>query len=205
MLQRMLRGLICALALWTAGCASAGVEPLQVFVGGPALTSFLGVRFGEMYDEVQRRYPEGASETSPYGAPAYKLSDVRAGSIEYRVVIYEFTEDSGMQLVVAHFTSSSTGDVYQQFKNALGEPSSSGGTNTADPTTVTASWNLAPGDTVTFNGPAHSLVMLGAKGEALKQDIELRETNAPEMVPEPEDEAPMPEDRDAIPPSADFR
>ena len=203
-LSRLAPGLICALALWVAGCAGATVEPLQVFQGGPALTEFWASGLARIQD-VQRRYPQGASETSPYGAPAYKLSNISAGSVDYRTVIFEFTEDSGMQLVIAHFTPSSTGEVYQQFKSALGEPSSSGGTNAADPSTVAASWQLAKGDMVSFNGPARSLVMLGAMGQELKQDIELRETNTPEMITEPADQSTLRYNQDLNPPSADFR
>ncbi len=177
-------------------------QPLPVFQSGPAMTRFLGVKFGEKFEDVERRYPEGAPETSPYGAPAYKLTNISAGSIEYRTVIYEFSEDDGMQLVIAHFTPSSTGEVYQQLKSALGEPSSSGGTSAADPSTVAAAWQAAAG-TVTFNGPASSLVMLGAGGHALEQDIELRETNEPEMVTEPTDQAPLSDNQDANPPPAD--
>ncbi len=138
------------------------------------IKSFLGVGFGESLDDAMRQYPNGSVETSPYGAPAYRLDHQDAGTVEYKKVIYEFN-DAGMQLAIAHFTPSSAGDVLKQLTQSLGEPSSSGGTDPSDPSTVHASWAFPNGETVDFSGPAHRLTLIGPLGETLKQDVRLRE------------------------------
>jgi len=40
------------------------------------LDSFMGVDFGDTFDEVERRFPTGLIQTSPYGAPAFKQENV---------------------------------------------------------------------------------------------------------------------------------
>ena len=75
----------------------------------PHLTSFLGVRFGESIERVEREYPGGAVETSPYGADLYRVENVEADSVRYESVDYEFTENLGMQLAIATFSPRSGG------------------------------------------------------------------------------------------------
>jgi hypothetical protein len=138
------------------------------------LKSFLGVRFGDSIDDAMHRYPSGSVETSPYGAPAYRIENEQSGSVAYQNVVYEFN-DAGMQLAIAHFTPASSSYVLQQLKQSLGEPTSSGGTDPADASTMKVSWALTGGGSVDFSGPAHRLTLLGPRGDNLKQDVTLRE------------------------------
>jgi len=141
----------------------------------PRLRSFLGVRFGERLSSVRLRYAAGRVETSPYGAEAYRLSGVAADSVRYETVIYEFTEEGGMQLVMAKFSASSTEAVFRQLHRALGAANSvkpRGGAS--DPQAVLAWWQLGGGGQVRFSGRRRVVVMLGPEGAALTHDIELR-------------------------------
>jgi hypothetical protein len=140
----------------------------------------MGVRFGDSLDDVQRRFPLGSSQTSPYGAPAYKIEDASSGSVEYQDVIYEFSERSGMQMVIAHFAPSANADVYQQLQTTLGAPTSTGATNEGA-TTVEAEWRLSDGSSVRFNGRMHRVVLLGKDGRSLEVDIHLREPELPSV------------------------
>jgi hypothetical protein len=140
----------------------------------------MGVRFGENTYDVERRFPDGAPETSPYGAPAYKIENVSLGAVDYQDVIFEFSEKSGMQLVVAHFTPSSSAEVYQKLRKNFGPPSSTGGINASDVSTVEASWKRDNGASATFSGPFHRLTLVGPDGAALKTDVRLRDTDVPQ-------------------------
>jgi hypothetical protein len=139
----------------------------------------MGVNFGESLYDVEQAFPAGVPETSPYGAAAYKLEKVSSGTADYQDVIFEFVENSGMQMVIAHFAPSSSTAVYQQLQNSFGPPSSSGGLNPSDASTVEASWQMANGSAVVFSGPYHRLTLIGRNGGTLKPDIRLRDTDIP--------------------------
>jgi hypothetical protein len=149
------------------------------FARSRQLKSFLGVRFGDSIDDATHRYPAGSVETSPYGAPAYRIENEQSGSVAYQNIVYEFN-DAGMQLAIAHFTPSSSSYVLQQLTQSLGEPTSSGGTDPTDASTMKVSWALAGGGVVDFSGPAHRLTLIGPRGNSLKQDVTLREAGEPD-------------------------
>jgi hypothetical protein len=172
------RALLCAWAFTAIACS---IAPSSRWIGGGTprgLNSFMGVHFGDSLDEVERRDPKGSPQTSPYGAPAYMLENVSSGSIDYQDVVYEFSEKSGMQMVIAHFAPSAGADVYQQLQTTLGAPSSAGAT-TPDATSVEASWQLPDGGSVLFSGPSHRLVLIGKDGGSLKTDVRLRDMDVP--------------------------
>jgi hypothetical protein len=137
----------------------------------------MGVHFGDSLDDVERRFPLGLTQTSPYGAPAYKLENVNSRSINYQDVTYEFAEASGMQMVFAHFAPSESADVYQQLQTTLGAPSSAGATSEGT-ASVEASWQLPDGGSVLFSGRSHRLALLGKDGGSLKTDVRLRDMDA---------------------------
>jgi hypothetical protein len=139
----------------------------------------MGVNFGESLYDVEGAFPAGSPETSPYGAPAYKLENMNSGATVYRDVIFEFAENSGMQMAIAHFPQSSSGAVYQQLQSSFGPPSSSGGLNPSDASTIDASWQMVNGSAVLFSGPYHRLTLIGRDGGTLKPDIPLRDTDVP--------------------------
>lgn len=174
LIVRARAGILCAIVTCGIVACSMNGQRWTGFGRSRQLNSFLGVRFGESLDDAMRQYPYGSPETSPYGAPAYRIDHEDAGTIEYQKVIYEFN-DAGMQLAIAHFTPSSAADVLKQLTQALGEPFSSGGTDPSDPSTVHASWALPNGETVDFSGHAHRLTLIGPRGESLKEDVRLRE------------------------------
>jgi hypothetical protein len=149
--------------------------------GAPrGVDSFMGVNFGTSFDEVERRFPTGMIQTSPYGAPAFKLENVSSNNIEYQDVIYEFAEKSGMQMVIVHFAPSATADVYQRLQSNLGAPSPAGSETDAErPSSAEASWRLSDGSRVLFSGPHHRLVLIGKDGGALETDIHLRDQYIP--------------------------
>lgn len=138
------------------------------------LNSFLGVRFGDSIDSVMRRHPNGLQETSPFGAPAYRIDNQDAGTVVYKKVVYEFN-DSGMQLAIARFSPADASDVLKQLTNSLGTPTSSGGTDVSDASTVHATWTMPGGETVDFSGPSHRLTLVGPRGSALEPDVQLRD------------------------------
>jgi len=170
--------LSCAWAFTGIACSLIPSDPLPAIGPAHRVNAFIGVRFGDSIDEVERRFPAGATQTSPYGAPAYKVEDVNAGSIDYQDVVYEFTDNSGMQMAIAHFAPSACADVYQQLVSSFGAPSSSGATSDS-PANLEASWKMSDGSSVLFSGPAHRLVLLGKDGSSLQVDIQLRDMDQP--------------------------
>ncbi|HXN85331.1 MAG TPA: hypothetical protein VN867_04625 [Candidatus Binataceae bacterium] len=143
------------------------------------MDSFMGVNFGASLYDVEGKFPAGVTETSPYGAPAFRLENISSSATNYQDVIFEFAENSGMQMVIAHFPASSSAAVYQQLQNSFGPPSSSGGLNPSDASTVEASWQMVNGSAVLFSGPYHRLTIIGRDGGTLKPDIRLRDTDVP--------------------------
>lgn len=168
-----------AIALLTAcvvlaGCTPVGWQSLDPLAHhDPRISSFLGVNFGEDLADVQEKFPDGEVETSPYGAPAYRIVNQRVGPVLYRSVVYEFADGSGMQLVYAKFSSDSAGEMFRSLRHRLGPPATIRRGLAHE--RVTASWVLSGGETVTYNGKADRLVILGPKGSSLKADIGLRE------------------------------
>ena len=145
------------------------------------MDSFLGVHFGDRLDQLEARFPAGARETSPYGAPSYKLQKVSSGAVDYKDVIYEFDEKAGMQLVIAHFTPSSAAAAYQELQNTLGPPTSTGSINVSDISAVDATWQLGNSVSVNFNGAFNRLSLIGPSGTPLMKDIRLRDLAVPEV------------------------
>ncbi len=162
---------LAALIAW--GCAGI-VLPLTP-PGEPRLKSFLGVSLGEPLADVELRYRDGSLETSPTGEQTYRIDGVRAGSIEYQTVRYEFVDGSGMQLVLARFAPESAGPVYDALKQALGKPSSLSGPETLGPAKLKAVWERAGSEQVSFSGPLRRLAIVGPWGAILKEDIRMRE------------------------------
>lgn len=170
------RGRLAALLLIAAlafGCAGISTRSLVPFGAANHSTAFLGVEFGEPLEAVQRRYPDGTLETSPFGAPAYRLQNMSAGAVDYQSVIYEFTDKNGMQLVYATFAPSWSGDVYRQLQQILGTPLKTNGET--DPSRVEASWQGKGGALLSYDGPEHCLAIVGPNGNPLRADIALRE------------------------------
>lgn len=154
------------------GCAKVSPKSLVPF-GRDHSAAFLGVSFGESLESVEQRDPGGSQETSPYGAPAYRLENMNAGAVEYQSVIYEFTDHDGMQLVFATFAPSWSGDVFRQLQQILGAPLKTNGES--DPSKVQASWQGKAGEFLDYNGPSHCFAIVGPKGDSLRADIALRE------------------------------
>ena len=156
-----------------AGSCASRIAP--AWIEGPGsheLTSFLGISFGESIADAQRRYPDGAMETSPYGAGALRLESLTSDPVEYDQVIFEFADRDGMQLIIAHFKASSAATLYDQLTKRLGPPASNAGGADTPPTQ--ASWLLTNQVEVNFNGADNSLAIVGPKGGLLKPDIKLR-------------------------------
>jgi hypothetical protein len=185
------RGLLSVMACSAFACSpSAHINPISAALPATlsvpwsgnrnprALNSFMGVHFGDSIEDVERRFPSGSPQTSPYGAPAYLAENVTSGTISYQDVIYEFAEPGGMQMVIAHFAPPSAADVYKQLQDTLGAPSSAGA-NVPDASSVEASWQMPDGGSVLFSGRAHRLVLIGKDGSSLKTDIRLRDLDVP--------------------------
>jgi len=166
-------------ALTTAACSVTRSIPL-INPGPPhELDSFIGIRFGDSIDHVERQFPTGLIQTSPYGAPAYKLENVSSGNIEYQDVIYEFQQNVGMQMVIAHFEPSAGTDLFQQLQTTLGPPVSASSGSEGSASGANAAWRLSDGSRVIFDGPFHRLVLIGKNGGSLETDIRLRDQFIP--------------------------
>jgi hypothetical protein len=170
--------LFCGWAFIATACSITPLNPLSRSGPPRGLNAFMGVRFGDSFDDVERRLPLGARETSPYGAPAYKVENVSSGSVEYQDVIFEFAEGAGMQMAIAHFAPSANADVLQQLQTTLGAPSSTGGSSEGT-ANVDAVWQLSDGSRVLFSGEFHRLALLGKEGKSLEVDIRLRDQAVP--------------------------
>lgn len=161
---------LAALIAWGCGGLASPLAPR----GAPRLNSFLGVRLGDTPADVEQRHPAGAVETSPTGALTYRIDGLRAGSIEYQSVFYEFAKGSGMQLVMARFAPESAGPLYDALKQALGKPSSLSG-GEAGPAGLEAVWDPDGSERVAFSGPLRRLTIVGPRGAPLEEDIRMRE------------------------------
>ena len=173
------RGLAIAALMFLfvlAGCSS--VQPLFPSRGGrkhPYVHSFLGVSFGEALDDVRMKYPTGDPETSPYGAPAYRIRSVSGGLVHYTSVVYEFQHGAGMQLVYAKFDPGSAADLLKQLKGDFGEPISTRAGAGQEHDSVEASWVLPKGESVEYDSGLSRLAILGSEGGPLKADIRMRD------------------------------
>jgi len=134
--------------------------------------SFLDVQFGSSLLEVQKLYPLGSDETSPYGSKSYKLTDVVVGVAKYEWVIYEFTTGHGMQMVLGRFDPDSGDQIFENLHKTFGNPDISNGASSAD--TAIDTWLAGNGTRVKFDGPHRQLVLVGAYGQSLEVDIALR-------------------------------
>jgi|YelNatPaOPRAMG01_1025707.scaffolds.fasta_scaffold25289_4 hypothetical protein len=143
--------------------------------GHPHVSSFLGVSFGESLDDVHEKYPTGREETSPYGAPAYRIDEVSAGNVRYNSVVYEFADGAGMQLVYARFAPGSADYLLKELKGALGEPVSMRSALGKAHDSVEATWLLPEGELVKYDSELDRLAILGPRGEGLREDIRLRD------------------------------
>lgn len=133
----------------------------------------MSVGFGSSLSQTEMLHPLGSRETSPYGADAYTLTNAGAGAVKYESVIFEFTHDHGMQMVLARFAPGSADLLLEELHKTLGTPNSSN--ESATPEQSEASWDTAGGVRVNFIGPRRRLIMLGPYGKSLQSDIELRD------------------------------
>lgn len=140
------------------------------------IDSFAGVDFGDSYHDVQVRYPSGEPQTSPFGAQAYRLAHVEYDGVPFQSVIYEFVHGSGMQLVMARFAGRHSAVLYRSLRKQLGPPEmASASSNPAD---KSSGWRLDDGTMISFDGHDGWLVILGPKGDVLRQDIKLTQEDA---------------------------
>lgn len=156
--------------LWLASCSA--VAPLLPSSQAARLTSFLGVRFGATLAEVQRVFPGGIPETSPYGADAFRIANVNAGAATYKSVIYEFVEGQGMQLALARFDALSAKAVLDELQQSLGQPTRTDSRPGAP--AEQALWRAPAGVSVRYDGGEGLLVIVGPHGASLEPDIKLR-------------------------------
>jgi hypothetical protein len=158
--------------------AAAAAAVVGLFKGDPhELTSFLGVKFGDSLVHVQFRMPNGEVKSAPYGADVYEIENYKVDSVVWERVLFEFTDRTGMQLVMARFSASSSTAVLEMLQKAIGEPTRTHqgpGTSSAE---LDAMWELPHGERVSFDGPNRLVAVVGPAGGPLRQDIELAQTN----------------------------
>jgi hypothetical protein len=168
-------------AIALAACSAVTVPTVpsvtKILKLEPNLTSFLDVRFGDSLYRVQTRFPSGVMQTAPSGADVYRIDKIEVDSIRYTQVDYEFTSQMGMQLVVARFTPDSAGQVLEKLVQAVGPPTQQSNPGGSDPAGARASWQLAHGERVIFDGPKRFVAVIGPGGGSLKLDIAVREAN----------------------------
>jgi hypothetical protein len=151
--------------------ACAAQSPLELEASrGPS--SFLGVKFGRSLAEVQKLHPLGSTETSPYGADAFRLTDAVAGEAKYDSVIYEFAPRHGMQMVLVRFAPESRDLIFDGLRKTLGAPDKATATDTAEGPSAT--WKATNGASAEFDGPNHWFILVGPYGKPLEVDISLR-------------------------------
>lgn len=139
------------------------------------VSSFLGVSFGESLSDLEMKYPGGEEETSPYGAPAYRIDDVSGDDVHYRKVVYEFAEGTGMQMVYAEFDPISAAELFKDLKNSLGEPVSAWTESGKAHDAIDAEWLLPEGELVKYDSGMNRLAILGPSGGSLRADIRMRD------------------------------
>jgi hypothetical protein len=147
-----------------------GAEKGARDTGAAERHSVLDVRFGDSLYRVQNRFPNGSLETAPYGADTYRINNIEVDGIRYPQVKYEFTTYSGMQLVIAWFTSDSSGKVLEKLVSAgrcASEQNSAKGRAPADTQAIR---QLPHGERVVYDGPKRFVAVVGPGGGPLKQD-----------------------------------
>lgn len=178
---------LAILAIAGAGCSAApagsngptaaAASVMSIFTGDQrVLTSFLGVRFGDSLSHVQLTMPIGQVQSAPYGADAYCIDKYAVDSIVWERVIFEFTDRTGMQLVIARFSASSGDAVYESLQKSLGPPTRTHRSGSI-PAGLDAMWELPHGERASFDGPNRLVAVVGPAGGPLRQDIELAQAN----------------------------
>ncbi|HLH76012.1 MAG TPA: hypothetical protein VKV28_04310 [Candidatus Binataceae bacterium] len=143
----------------------------------PFLRSFLGLPFGADLAQARQRYPSGMVRTSPMGFTCYQVRGLSGQGIQYPTVLYEFTPQDGMQMVLASFTADSSALVFTRLKKILGSPSRELGGSGADDVPRLALWPNRDGGQVRFDGRRQLLIVRNQASKALAQDLSLRLEN----------------------------
>lgn len=186
MIARLVFGAMAALLLGGCTGAATGANAPTAYAegiiglfsgGGRTLTSFLGVRFGDELYRVQQRMPSGEVESAPYGADALRVENVTVDGILWERVIFEFTEGTGMQLVMARFAPPSATAVYTMLEKTIGPPTTSRQGAGTTPATLEAVWELPHEERVTFDGPKRLVAVVGPAGGPLRKDLQVAEAN----------------------------
>jgi hypothetical protein len=163
--------LSAVLILGASGCFNA---PAPTNTGG--FKSFLGIAFGTSLKDTRQYYPQGLTEASPLGFPAYHVRNLSSESILYTDVIYEFDGIKGMQVVFARFAPASSDAVLERLRRVLGEPTQH--TLTTDQRMEEALWLTPGGEEIRFYRAHHLLTVIGPEGAKLRKDVELRLENS---------------------------
>jgi hypothetical protein len=158
--------MLCGSACFNTAAPSSGL----------GFKSFLGVKFGDSLRETRSYYPRGIDEASPMGYPAYHVTGLSSETISYPDVIYEFDGDSGMQVVVARFSPSSSDAVLERLRRLLGEPTEH--TLTEDQRMAEAMWLTPGGEEIRFDRARHLMTVMGPNGGNMRKDVELRLENS---------------------------
>jgi len=184
----ILAGTLALAMVMSAGCAqapegsnaptAAAAAVIGLFMGDPrTMTSFLGVKFGDSLEHVQRTMPKGEVKSAPYGADAYSVENYEVDSILWEHVIFEFTDRTGMQLVMARFSAPSADTVFDMLEKAFGKPARTHQGPGTSASSLDAMWELPHGERISFDGPNRLVAVVGPAGGPLRQDIELSQTN----------------------------
>lgn len=160
-----------------AGCSLASGYGAGSIAQQPFLRSFLGLPFSADLAQARQRYPNGLVRTSPLGFTCYQVNELSGQGIHYPVVLYEFTPQDGMQMVLARFTPDSSALVFARLKRVLGAPSRQLGADSADDVPRLALWSSPGGGQVRFDGARQLLIVRNQASKALSQDLVLRFQN----------------------------
>lgn len=173
--HRLIAGRVTAAiaTMLLGGCSAMHAVGLW---SNPGIHSFDGVSFGDGYRDTRLVYPGAMAETSPYGAQSLHLDEVANEGIHYRIVIYEFDDRNGMQLVLAEFDPARTRAVRGWIVSQIGPPSLSGGSSSKISGVNT--WKTLNGETVILDGDSRWLAIVGPQGGRLRSDILPTEINA---------------------------
>jgi hypothetical protein len=169
------RAVLMRSALVLMLCASACFNTAPPS-GAAGFRSFLGVKFGDSLRETRSYYPRGIDEASPLGYPSYHVTGLSSETISYPDVIYEFDGNSGMQVVVARFSPSSSDAVLERLRRLLGEPTEH--TLTEDQRMAEALWLTPSGEEIRFDRGRHLMTVIGPNGGNMRKDVQLRLENS---------------------------
>lgn len=160
-----------------AGCSLASGYGSASTSRQPFLRSFLGLPFGTDLTQARQQYRNGLVRTSPLGFTCYEVKDLSGQGIQYPAVLYEFTPEDGMQMVLARFTPDSSALVFARLKRLLGAPSRQLAADSADDVPRLALWSSPEGGQVRFDGVRRLLIVRNQASKALSQDLALRFQN----------------------------